>query len=209
MEPQRRIRLVQIMTALAVGDHAMVFALIEEFEVELTRQVRHIARAAGRQLSPEQVADLVVDCGLVLAEVAAAWRPDGGALPWTWARARLAQVVHRELFGPEPVDPADLGNIDGPEGSGPVRPAAVEPDWCGILSGLAAGRRDVAGVVVELEQVSERNRQVFLEFRLQQDLGDPSPANTVADMFDLQPANVRQIVQRTRRRLEAAGLAVA
>jgi hypothetical protein len=46
-----------------------------------------------------------------------------------------------------------------------------------------------------------RDQQVFVEYRLQLDLGDPSPSHVVARMFDLSPANVRQIYRRMRVRL--------
>ena len=48
---------------------------------------------------------------------------------------------------------------------------------------------------------TERNVEVFLQYRIQQRLGDQSPAATVGAMFDLSPANVRQIHHRVRNRL--------
>jgi RNA polymerase sigma factor (sigma-70 family) len=206
MEPERRQRLEDIMARMAAGDEAMVFCIVEEFGAELARQVHHFARSANRRLTPGEVNDLVMDSALVLAEVAGAWRPDGGALPWTWARHRVRSVVFAELFGPYPVDPAELRGDEDPEGSRPVGAPSSEPDWCGVLSDLADRNVEVAEFAAALDELSPRNREVFIEFRLQQELSDPSPANTVAAMFDLQPANVRQIVRRARGRLAAAGL---
>jgi DNA-directed RNA polymerase sigma subunit (sigma70/sigma32) len=60
-------------------------------------------------------------------------------------------------------------------------------------------RRLIAGF--DAANVSERDRAVFVEYLLQTDLGDPSPAVTVGAVFGLQAANVRQIVKRTRTRL--------
>jgi len=207
MEPERRARLEEIMARLAAGDEAMVFALVEEFAPELARQVRHIARSAGQSLTNEEVNDLVIDSALVLADVAQAWRPDGGALPWTWARGRVRSAVFAELFGPHPVDPTDLDIDDDPEGSRPVGQPSCEPDWIGVFSDLADKDTRVAEVSAVLGALPPRNRDVYIEFRLQQSLGDPSPANTVAPMFGVTPANVRKIVQRTRQRLVGAGLA--
>jgi DNA-directed RNA polymerase specialized sigma24 family protein len=206
MENDRRERLEEIMAMLAAGDEAMVFALVEEFGTELARQVHHFARSANRRLTPDEVNDLVMDSALVLAEVAGAWRPDGGALPWTWARWRVRGVVFAELFGPYPVDPAELGGNDDPEGSRPVGTPSSEPDWSGVLSDLAERDPDVAEFAAVLGERSSRDREVFIEFRLQQELHDPAPANTVGAMFDLQPDNVRKIVQRARCHLQAAGL---
>ncbi len=42
---------------------------------------------------------------------------------------------------------------------------------------------------------------MHLEYQVQKALGDRSPANTVGVMFDLSPANVRQIDRRVRRKL--------
>jgi hypothetical protein len=55
----------------------------------------------------------------------------------------------------------------------------------------------------EYGKVKPRDRAILLEVKLQTDAGDPSPANTVAREFGLQPAAVRQVVKRTCDRLRA------
>ena len=89
--------------------------------------------------------------------------------------------------------------------------------------GSLAGERyrQVEDLQVALQSVaSERDRRVFLEVAVQAASGDPSPANTVAQMFGLQPAAVRadpvpgptpaarlrvRRVRRTRRRPRRSG----
>lgn len=206
MEPERRARLEEIMGQLADGDEAMVFALVNEFGTELARQVRHIARTAGRALSQEELHNLVLDSALALSDVAKAWRPDGGALPWTWARGRVRNAVFAELFGPFPVDPGDLAADDDPEGSSPVGRLTHEPDWSGVLSDLADCDPETARFVEVFDHISERDRLVYLEFRLLQSVDSPSPAETVSEMTGLRADNVRQIVRRVRQKLRAGGL---
>ena len=48
---------------------------------------------------------------------------------------------------------------------------------------------------------SARDQRVFIEYRLQKELGDPSPSHVVAREFGLSAANVRQIDCRMRRKL--------
>jgi hypothetical protein len=51
---------------------------------------------------------------------------------------------------------------------------------------------------------STRDQDIFIQYRLQKGLGDPSPAHAVAAEFGVSPANVRQIDCRMRRRVAAA-----
>ena len=83
---------------------------------------------------------------------------------------------------------------------------AWSPEGLALLAreGSLAGERyrQVEDLQVALQSVaSERDRRVFLEVAVQEASGDPSPANTVAHMFGLRPAAVRQIKCRVRRRL--------
>ncbi len=213
MDTQRRARLAEIMLAMGDGDEAMVFALWREFAGEIGWQVRAIARRHGRTLFADEVNDLTGACCLALLDVAGGWRVDGGALPWTWAGRRLEAVVCAQIFGP--LMPGDdkleqrLEALNLAEESGQVLPHDGETDLCGVLGELAERHPELTTVVEILEGLPERNRNLFLEYRLQQELGDPSPANTVGEMYGLEPANVRQIVRRVRQRLLDAGVAVA
>lgn len=206
MTPERRERLAQIMAAMAV-DRSAVFALTTEFHDELARTVRAVMRADNHELTVNEVNDLVMDAALELMPIASSWRPEGGALPWTWAKERIRSVLRARVFGPIPVDPNDIAQdgtaADGGECSQPIRPF-TEPDLLGALT--AACDRSCHGSAVQdvlMNDVSERDLGVYLEFLIQQDSGDPSPSNTVADMTGLTPANVRQIVKRVRAKVQA------
>ena len=178
MTPDRRERLVEIMAAMAT-DPAAVFALTNEFHPELARTVRSLMRMDGRELTPEDTNDLVMDAALALTEVAGSWRPDG-ALPWTWAKARIRSTIRATMFGPRPVDPhdiaiADIVEADSDEGSRPGG-QAEEPDWRGALIAVATQHRHGNVVMkVLMEDISERNCAVFLQYLVQQDMGDPEP----------------------------------
>jgi hypothetical protein len=50
---------------------------------------------------------------------------------------------------------------------------------------------------------SERDQAVVGQFLIQKAFGDPSPSHTVAAECGPSPANVRQIVSRLRRKLQA------
>jgi hypothetical protein len=207
MTPDRRERLVEIMAAMAT-DPAAVFALTSEFHAELARTVRSLMRVDGRELTPEDTNDLVMDAALALTEVAGSWRPDG-ALPWTWAKARIRSTIRATMFGPRPIDPHDIVEADCDVGSRPVG-RAEEPDWRGALIAVAAQHRHGNAVIkVLMEDISERNCAVFLQYLVQQDMGDPEPSKTVATMMELTPANVRKIVQRVRARLTELGIGSA
>ena len=79
-----------------------------------------------------------------------------------------------------------------------VRAVMVTPD----LVDLAGEYHEVHQLLIALDAIaSERDGQVHLEYQVQKALGDRSPANTVGAMFDLSPANVRQIDRRLRRKL--------
>ena len=47
----------------------------------MAARVRRAAGDHSRTLTAEELNDLLMHSALVLAEIAGAWRPDGGALP--------------------------------------------------------------------------------------------------------------------------------
>ena len=53
----------------------------------------HLAELGVHDVERDEVDDLVLDVCLMLADVAAAWRADGGASPWQWAWHRVRGVV--------------------------------------------------------------------------------------------------------------------
>jgi hypothetical protein len=199
----------EVMARLAAGDMAAMTTLQDRWGVAIKAALRRIGRGRNVHLQPDDLDELLVDAVLVLQEVAGSWSPEGGAMPWVWAGRRLANVVDRFL--------GQLGtSIDaGPDlhlAAEPMPTVAIEEvDVEEVLTRLAregsiAGERSrqIADLQVALRSVaSERDRRVFLELAVQAASGDPSPANTVGEMFDLQPSTVRQIRCRVRRRLQS------
>ena len=133
----------------------------------------------------------------MLADIAPAWRPDGGASPWHWARARVRKVVSSWVG--QHADELDDSILDLVS---PTAAPGAEPDLVDVLDELAGRLPTVALVREGLASVaSVRDRGILLEVAGQAVLGDPSPALTVAALYDLTPEAVRQVVSRTRRRL--------
>src|SRR5690606_8573318 len=117
--------------------------------------------------------------------------------PWIYARGRIAAAVDRWIgHWSDPLH-ADTAEVEEP-----VHPAASEPDTEAVFVGLA-GRYPLVALLQEgLERVaSPRDVVVFVEHGVQVSLGDPSPAVTVARMYGMQPAAVRQQTRRLRLRL--------
>ncbi len=206
MDTRRRRLLETIMDDMAAGDRAMVFRLLDEFGGELAAFVRWAAGEDGHRLTPEQVDDLVFDCGYKLCCIAGSWRPDGGALPWVWARKALVAEIRHSLFGPVPVDPVQMAEMHENDRRPPPTSSEEEPDWMARLENLAAVEPRVAAFMAAVEGVTRRNVNVYLEYRVQQYLGDPEPSRTVGTMFSLTPANVRQISHRVQARLRRNGV---
>ncbi len=200
MHPTRRLRLEETMCRLGTRDPAAVWSLIEDFGDDLATVARSIIASAGRA---DALADggrlegIVVDIALHLFHDAASWDPQGGALPWVWARRAIERIVY-----------ADLGHrsveFDGIVGIGSG--ASTAPSLVGEVDATLAviAERDpaIATLVEAIRLVgSPRDAAVHTEYRVQHASGDPSPAVTVAEEFGLQPANVRQIDARMRRKL--------
>lgn len=197
MDSIKRGRLVELMSAMAKGDKAAVFALHEEFRSELSAAVRRSARQMGADLSMQDVQDLSVDAALAVMDLAASWQPEGGALPWVWAERRIHMIVGH--FIGQFADSLDEALDLAAEGSSAP---SFEPDDVEVLETLAALSPRCRLFLDALELVaSPRNRAVILAFKVQKAMGDPSPAGTVGDTFGLRPEAVRQIVHRGRRAL--------
>jgi DNA-directed RNA polymerase specialized sigma24 family protein len=201
-EAARFERLTELMEQIGAGDQAAIFGLYNEFGGRLALVCRRMLRRRGVEaISRHDLDGLVVDACFALAEVAAAWRPEGGALPWTWARHRLENVVQRSIG--QHTDELDEERMitlaDQPES--PFVPGG-EPEPLELLHDLADGNelccllREALG-----RSGTERDQRLLLEVQLQQSLGDRSPAVTVAGMFDMSSDAVRQQVRRMRVRL--------
>ncbi|HUQ62272.1 MAG TPA: hypothetical protein VM121_00780 [Acidimicrobiales bacterium] len=188
------------MDAMAAGDRAAVFVLYREFGGMIGAALRREIRAMGIEfVRPEELGDLVIDACFELNDCAGAWRPDGGALPWTWAARRLRQVVIRHIgVLADELDHERLLHVsEAPPVSG-----AQEPEEVAVLAGLAALDDSCALLQKALAKVaSARDRALLLELKVQASLGDPSPALTVANRNGMRPDAVRQAAKRTLDRL--------
>jgi hypothetical protein len=186
------------MERMAAGDPAFLFTFTRHFAPNVAAVVRRQLTEMGRRdvlADGDELDALVADACYVIYTRAGGWRP-GGALPWTWAaRAIRAEVVrfvgHRttsEIVDDVPSsEPAPEGSLD-----------AHDFD--------ALARRDPrVGLLAEVLSLigSARDQRIFVEYRLQKELGDPAPSHVVAREFGVSPANVRQIDCRMRRKLAA------
>lgn len=187
------------MAAMAAGDAAFIFTFIEHFGGHLAGAVRRIVAEMGRADvlgEASEIDGLVQDTAFFLFDNAGGWQPDGGALPWVWAERGIRNLVakavgHRVVAEPDDLEAEVITVLQ--------RDGDLGPDDLGFL---LRAMPDLALLHEALGAVcTSRNAQVFLEYRIQQRLGDQSPAATVAAMFDLSPANVRQIHHRVRARL--------
>lgn len=204
-EPESTV--AEIMAHLAAGDVAWVYTLKAHHGTRIAATVRRILVALGQSHIARDAAEVddIVDevCFDVLFDKARSWRPDGGALPWVWAEKAIrslvvARVGHRRAH----IDEETLAALPDPSPMSPPSPPShsgatgdVWTETCRRDARLALLDEAVAAVT------NGRDRAVFVEYVLQKSLDDPSPANTVAAMVGLTPANVRKIHQRVRRRL--------
>lgn len=189
--------LAAVMGRIGAGEGAAVFELIDTWRDELARTVRSIAGQRRARLGAGEVDDLVVDAALAIADIAGSWSPDG-APPWVYARGRIAAAVDRHIGQwSEPLDDESFSQREQPASA-----PAAEVGTAEVFARLATEHRMVALLRDGLGRVaSERDLVVFVELGVQVALGDPSPAVTVARMYGMQPAAVRQQNRRMRVRL--------
>jgi hypothetical protein len=198
--------LAAIMDRLAQGDEAAVVALYERFRGRIAGAVQQVAAIRGARLRPDDLEGVVVEVCFELARVAGAWSPDGGALPWVWARHRVANVVDRELGQwTEPLDEQQLAHVvdDAPptpdSGSAPARDVAMWP----VLERIAADHHGARLLLDALERsgISRRDRELWLEYVCEKAVGNPAPATTVGPVFAMKESTVRQAARRVRQRV--------
>lgn len=205
--------LVAIMRRLAGGDEAAVVTLYERYRGPIAASVQRVAAQRGRRLGRDDVAGAVMDVCFEIASVAGAWSPEGGALPWVWARRRVANVVDRTLGQwTELLDEARLAALPGERATGaaPAAPAdpapqVAQPDGS-MLDALARLAPDLASArllaaALDAGGISTRDRELWLEYEFEKRSGNRSPAATVAPAFGMREGAVRQVVRRARRRL--------
>jgi hypothetical protein len=198
--------LVAIMGRLAQGDEAAVVTLFERFRGRIAGAVQQVATLRGMPLRPDELEGVVVEVCFELARVAGAWSPDGGALPWVWARHRVANVVDRELGQwTEPLDEQQLAQVaDGATAALDGLPAHARdtPMWP-ALERLAADHHDARLLLDALERSgsSRRDRELWLEYVCEKAVGNPAPATTVGPVFAMRESTVRQAARRVRQRV--------
>ena len=196
MDRDRTQRVVELMTRMATKDRAAVVSLYQEFGPTIASVMRRIlGHFHVERIDREDLDGLVIDACLALYDCAEAWRPDGGAQPWTWAERRLRALVatfiglHTDVLEDERADTLAAAEAAGLD---------EDPDELAVLDVLAATGdrarllRDAFGRVA-----SPRNQAITLEVKVQAAMGDPSPAVTVGRRRGMKPDAVRQVVKRT------------
>lgn len=189
-----------LMNEMAGGSTDALFEFIDVFRDDLERVVAGILASLHRRdvtRRPDEVGSLAVSAALVIFNRAGSWRCDG-ALPWIWAyrsiRAEVVAAIGHPTVEFEPQVHASSAMV-------PVGEVA-DID----LRDLAERHSPIAAWLAAVEMVAnERDQAVHVEYQVQKHLGDPSPANTVARIFDLTAANVRQIDRRVRQKLGTTG----
>jgi hypothetical protein len=194
--------LAVVMRRLAEGDEAAVVTLYERYGGPIAAAVQRVVRQRRGRIDRDDLDGIVFEVCFELASVAGAWSPDGGALPWVWARRRVANVVDRVLGQwAEPLDEARLAAA----GAGPD-PAAA---WVGegtMLSAFASLVPNLASArllseALDEARISTRDRELLFEYAYEKHSGNTSPAATVAPEFGMREVSVRQAFRRARRRL--------
>ena len=201
MDSERRATLEGIMAILPT-DEAAVIRLYQDFRVEIGQVVSFLAHKRRRDVDADDLEAMIFDSCLAIARVAKGWRADGGALPWVWARGRIANVVATHL--PPATKPLSI-ELDLPAAPSLLDEAQLDDlDVSEALAALAAGDERVALLAAALgEAVAGPDAAVWLRYRIQQQSGDPAPAVTVAGELGMRAPAVRQRASRARRRLSA------
>jgi hypothetical protein len=195
--------LVAIMRRLAGGDEAAVVTLYERYGGPIAASVHRVARQRRGRIDRDDLDGLVFEVCFELATIAGGWSPDGGALPWVWARHRVANVVDRVLGQwADPLDDERVGALDRHLAGAPS-PPAVGGSLLGALERLVpdmASARLLAEAL-DHQRISPRDRELWLEYAFEKHSGNTSPAATVAPEFGMTEVSVRQAARRARQRL--------
>ncbi len=191
-----------IMARLVAGDTAAVFTLLEHHGHRVAGVVRRQLRRCGvDEIAGEDLQSLVLDSCMELLQVASAWRP-GGALPWWWAEGRIRAVVNGWVGVYADCLDDHVETVE----DGEVFYAASEE--CEIADTFArlVDEIPLVGLVAEAARVAKIDELILhclLDYQVQQDQGDPSPAHTLAPRYGVSPDALRQRVSRGRKRLRA------
>ena len=192
------------MGRMAIGDRQAIFELNDHYGRNILGAIRAYARTLGVSLSPDVADSMALDFCIGLNAHSRGWRADGGASPWKWAERRLQASVRRHLTT---LDVRQPNRHDEATTSAQTdtADADVDNDALALLDALVA-RNPFASLLREALQRADRSRNIaiLLDVEMQRAGGDPTPAQSVADLNGLRPDNVRQIVHRTRARLRKA-----
>jgi DNA-directed RNA polymerase specialized sigma24 family protein len=199
------VELVAIMARMGEGDEAAAVTLYERYHGPIAAAVHRAARHRRGRIDPRDVDAVVMDVCFELATVAARWSPKGGALPWVWARHRVANVVDGFL-GPwvEPLDDgrlAAVADVDDRlvEGAEPAADGSLLDALDRLVPDLASAR--LLAQALDEAAISPRDRELWFEYQYEKHSGNASPAATVAPVFGMREASVRQAARRARQRL--------
>jgi hypothetical protein len=181
--------LAEIMSELAAGDETAVFALYERFGDKIGGTVRAVLRARGLTLVHDEVDGLVLEACLAIAGVAGAWSPDGGALPWVYARRRIENCVDRVVGQyTVPLDDYLRAVEDGEAGYPPFTPpgghAPLPVDDRSLAQALEEmspgdDRCRLLHDALDRAAVSPTDRELTLQYAAEQGSGNRSPSASV------------------------------
>ena len=185
----------QMMAGMAAGDAAFLFGFVEAFGPKVRWVVRSILEGMGRHdivRNADELDGLTLDACDVIFRRAGGWKP-GGAAPWNWAvkaiRAEVARSIGHRVV--------ELGTDEDRDGEVESRGDAVFDPAVDDLAVLINRHPGVGVLNRAIRSVgTERDQAVYWEYRIQQGMGDPSPAHTVGARFGLKPDNVRQLCRR-------------
>jgi hypothetical protein len=204
VDEKERIDLGRAVAAM-VGDPSGVFAFHARFGDDLQRTVRAVLGGWGRRdllADSDEVEGMAMDAALVIAERAGSWDPQG-APPWVWARRAIEADLARSVgHARAPVDTETLESVL-------ARGAPLASSGAPAVDAWDRLGNDEPAVVLLRAAIDgalgddPRARALYVEFRVQKLLGDPSPSQTLARLFALSSANVRQIASRSHRRVAA------
>jgi hypothetical protein len=185
-----------VMARLRGGEGSAVWELHAVAEPALRRMVRAEARRIDVRIGDDDVLDLTLDAAIELGNLAQAWQPDG-ALPWVWARRRIAALVHQHVGVFADPLPDHAATLEEPSAPPPV------DDPREVLRRLARSHPAARRLDQHLAaSASERDAAIWLEVKMEQAAGNRSPAVTVGVAHELRPDAVRKVVQRVGQRLD-------
>jgi hypothetical protein len=189
-----------IMSRVVAGDTAAVFTLVEHHGHRVAGVVRRQLRRCGvDEISSDDLQALLIDASMELRHVAPAWRP-GGALPWWWAEGRIRAVVNGWVG--VHADPLD-DHVASAERDDADHAPSVEDSVAETFARLVE-EVPLVGLVADAARaarVDDVALLCLLDYCIQQDQGDPSPAHTLAERYGISPEALRQRICRGRRRL--------